>query len=54
MRLRSCKDRISDLLAGRIQRIEELEVKQEVFVEDAVGKAINFNHFGMTYTACGH
>lgn len=54
LRLRSCKDRISDLLAGRVQRIEELEVKQEAFVEDSVGKAINFNHFGMTYTACGH
>ena len=54
LRLRSCKDRLEDLLAGRIMRIEELEAKQEVFLEDSVGKAINFNNFGMTYTVGGH
>jgi len=54
LRLRSCKDRIGDLLAGRIPRIEELEMKQEAFVEDALGKAISFNNFGMTYTTGGH
>ena len=54
LRLRSCKDRLEDLLAGRIERIDELEEKQEIFAEDAVGKALNFNNFGMNYTACGH
>ena len=54
LRLRSCKDRLEDLLAGRIHRIDELEEQQEAFVEDAVGKPINFNNFGMTYTTCAH
>lgn len=54
LRLRSCKDRLHDLLAGRILRIEELEMKQEAFAEDSVGKAMNFNNFGMTYTTGGH
>jgi len=54
LRLRSCKDRLWDYLEGRIGQIDELEVGQEVFVENAVGKAVNFNNFGMTYTACGH
>ncbi|MBE6976162.1 MAG: beta-N-acetylhexosaminidase [Ruminococcaceae bacterium] len=53
LRLRSCKDRLVNYLDGRINIIEELEEKQEGFL-DSNCKRIRFNAFGRTYTACGH
>lgn len=54
LRLRSCKDRLEDYLAGRISQIDELEEKQEAFMPGYEGKRIAFNNFGLTYTACAH
>ena len=52
LRLRSCADRIRDYLAGNIAQIDELEARQEAFLPDSREKAINFNYFTETYTAC--
>ena len=54
LRLRSCRDRLEDYLAGRISQIDELEEKQEAFMPGYEGKRIFFNNFGLTYTACAH
>lgn len=54
LRLKSCSIRIQDLLDGKIQHIEELEAKQEVFIEGCEGKRVEFNSFAVNYTACAH
>lgn len=47
LRLRSCKDRIEDFLSGSIQKIDELEAKQERIYE---GDTWNFNSFADIFT----
>jgi hypothetical protein len=54
LRLRSCKDRLEDLLSGRIDRIDELEQQQQAFAALSPNRAINYNNFGKTYTTCTH
>lgn len=54
LRLKSCRIRIQDLLSGKIARIEELEEKQEVFIEGSEGKRVEFNSFAVNYTAGAH
>lgn len=54
LRLKSCRIRIQDLLDGKIARIEELDAKQEVFIEGCEGKRVEFNCFAVTYTAGVH
>lgn len=54
LRLKSCRIRIQDLLAGKIAGIEELDAEQKVFIEGCEGKRVEFNCFAVTYTAGAH